>query len=257
MDAAAYQSFADNERDHFWFVGRRAIFFDMIRRHVANRPDAVVFDLGCGVGGMLGPMSEFGEVVGMDIDRGSLRFCRDRGLRRVFDGRGHRLPLATGSVGLLGAFDVLEHIKEESETLRECYRLLEPGGWMFLSGPAYQFLYTHQDKMVNHERRYTVRELRRKFREAGFEVVRASYINLFLFPLIFAVLMLKKMQEKLRPPTNDQTRFNTDIDMPSWLNRLFAWLFSSERFLLRFMSFPLGHSLIVLARKPLDAEPDR
>lgn len=255
MDSAAYETFARNERDHFWFRGRRAIFFDVIRRHVGTPPeDAVVFDLGCGVGGMLGPLSEYGRTVGMDIDRGSLVFCRERGFTNTFEAKGHRLPLADESVWLLGAFDVLEHVPEEREALAECYRVLRPGGWMFLSGPAYQFLYTHQDRMVHHERRYTVGELKRKFREAGFQIVKSSYINFFLFPLIFAALMVKKVKEKLNPPSDDETRFNTDVPLPRPINALFAGLFSAERFVLRGASFPTGHSLIVLVRKPGEEE---
>lgn len=252
MDQAAYETFARNEKDHFWFVGRRAIFFDVIRRRtrgtLSERP--IVFDLGCGVGGMLGPMSEFGRVIGMDIDPGSLAYCRDRGFPNVFNGRGHRLPVQSDSVDLIGAFDVIEHIPEERETIAECFRILKPGGWLFLSGPAYQFLYTHQDKMVHHQRRYTVGDLKRKFRAAGFTVEKASYINFFLFPLIFLALMVKKVRERWSPPEDGETRFNTDVKMPGGLNALFRGLFSSERFFLRFLSFPFGHSLIVMVRKP-------
>ena len=128
---------------------------------------------------------------------------------------------------------------------------------MFLSGPAYQFLYTHQDRMVHHQRRYTVGDLKKKFRGAGFEIVKASYINFFLFPLIFAALMVKKVQEKLNPPSDDETRFNTDVPLPGPINALFAALFAAERFFLRAASFPTGHSLIVMVRKPLKAGSDR
>ena len=104
--------------------------------------------------------------------------------------------------------------------------------------------------MVHHQRRYTVRELERKFEGGGFEIIKASYINFFLFPLIFCALMAKKLREKIQPPSDTETRFNTDVKMPGFLNAAFATLFSAERFVLRRLNAPTGHSLILLARKP-------
>ncbi|MCA9320317.1 MAG: class I SAM-dependent methyltransferase [Planctomycetes bacterium] len=256
MDAAAYETFARNERDHFWFVGRRAIFFDLLQRLAAKSlPEhSRVLDLGCGVGGMLQPLSKYGAVVGMDLDRGSVGFCRQRGFPDVLRAKGNHLPFADESFGLVGAFDVIEHIPEDTETMAECHRVLAPGGFLIVSGPAYQCLFTHQDRMVHHQRRYTVSELKQKLAQAGFEIEKASYINLFLFPLILPVIMMKKIREKIRPPSDQETRFNTDLKFPKIVNRIFAWLFSAERHLLRFMSFPTGHSLVVLARKPKEPQ---
>jgi SAM-dependent methyltransferase len=252
LDTKAYETFARNEKNHFWFRGRRAVFFDLIRRHIApNLPEKpTCFDLGCGVGGMLESMSEFGRGVGMDIDPDSLAFCKERGFGQVFEGRGHRLPLQSDSIDMIGAFDVLEHIPEEAETIAECYRILKPGGFLFLSGPAYQFLYTHQDKMVHHERRYTTSGLKQKFSDAGFEIVRSSYINFLLFPLILPAVLWKKFREAIKPPAEEETRFNTDVYLPGILNSLFSWLFSAERYILRYISVPTGHSLVLVVRKP-------
>jgi SAM-dependent methyltransferase len=251
VDRSAYESFIKNERDHFWWIGRRAIFFDVLRRRVGPLgDDARVLDLGCGVGGMLEPLAEFGRVAGTDTDRASLRLCRERGFTRVLEAVGPALPFADGSVGLVTAFDVLEHIEAEAETLAECLRVLEPGGALFLSGPSYQILYTHQDAAVEHKRRYTVPGLERKLVAAGFEIEFASYVNCLLFPAILPVVLGKKLSEAISPPDPSDSRLNSEIALPRLANRLFARVFSFERHLLRRARLPFGHSLIAMARKP-------
>lgn len=251
MDAAGYESFIRDEKSHFWFVGRRAIFADLLRHRVPSLGEgAVAADLGCGVGGMLEILGSKGRPVGMEVGLDILQICRSRGFDRVFMGRGHHVPLENDSVDLVALLDVLEHIPEERETLAECMRILRPGGWVLLSGPSYQFLYTHQDKVVDHQRRYTVRGIRRKFREAGFEVTHASYINCFLFPIILPLLLLRKLREFFIVPAEDESRLNTEIQIPGFLNDLCARIFSAERFVLRRGSLPFGHSLVLVARKP-------
>jgi len=255
MDAAGYESFIRDEKVHFWFVGRRAILTDLLHHRVPRLGDgSIAADLGCGVGGMLETLSHKGSPIGMDIGTDILGMCRDRGFPAVFAGRGHHLPLGSAQVDLVTLFDVLEHIPEERETIDECMRILKPGGWLLLSGPSYQFLYTHQDRQVDHQRRYTVRKLRRRFIDAGFEVVHASYINCFLFPIILPLLLLRKLRELFVKPREDESRLNTEISIPEFLNNLFANIFSAERFVLRWGSLPFGHSLVLLARKPLADE---
>lgn len=250
MDASAYQSFARREFSHFWFVGRRRIFVELLRRHLSPRKDAVILDLGCGVGGMIESLREFGTVVGTDNDASSLAHCRRKLDSEFFQSHAYELPLRTESVDVLCAFDVLEHVPQETEAMAECFRVLKPGGTCFVSGPSYQFLYTHQDRMVQHQRRYTVTDLKRRLRNAGFTIDQASYINSFLFPLILAVIGFKKISEAIRPPSMDESRLNSEIAVPASLNSLFTKIFSSERHVLRRASLPFGHSLVVVGRKP-------
>jgi len=244
------RSLVGDERNHFWYIGRRAIFFDLLRHEVGEQgPDALIFDLGCGVGGMLEGLGELGTAFGTDLYHEMLEICRQRGLERVFEASSHQLPLPDASARILTAFDVLEHIPQETDVLAECFRVLEPGGFLFLSGPAYQWLYTHQDRLVDHQRRYTIRELRRKLEASGFELVRGSYIQFFLFPPILVLTLLRKLREWWRPPSGT-VALNVEIQLPGPLNGLFGAIFSAERFLLRHFDLPFGHSVIALARKP-------
>lgn len=253
MEPGAYAEFREEEGKHWWFIGRKNIFSHMVRRLLRGRERESLraLDLGCGMGGMLDELAAVAEVYGTDIEHSALAHCRDRGYSRVFRAHGQHLPLPDASLDLICAFDTLEHIPEERETIAECFRLLKPGGCLFLSVPAYQMLYSHQDKVVHHQRRYSAGGLARKLTDGGFRVTRASYINFLLFPAILPVLLLIKAKEAIFPPGEDVSTSNVSISRPApWLNRLLAGIFSFERHLLTGCSIPTGHSLIAIGHKP-------
>lgn len=73
--------------------------------------------------------------------------------------------------------NVLEHIKGDSQALRECYRILRPGGALLVLVPALPFLFSKLDKLVGHYRRYTKRNLKNKIINAGLELREVSYFD--------------------------------------------------------------------------------
>ena len=253
MEAGAYAEFRDMEDHHWWFIGRKRIFGHLLQGLVAKNADgskARILDIGCGMGGMLGSLAELGEVYGVDVDHDGLVNCRERGYLRVFRGMGQSLPFPDASLDLVCAFDTIEHIPEEMDVLAECRRILKPGGRLFISVPAYQWLYTHQDRLVHHQRRYRGSSLAGKLQRTGFRVRKLSYINFLLFPAILPAVLLIKFKQALRPPSMTDYASNVSIGLPKWANTLLAGIFAFERHLLRGNSVPIGHSLIAIAQKP-------
>jgi hypothetical protein len=115
--------------------------------------------------------------------------------------------------------------------------------------PAYQFLFSDNDVVAHHKRRYTAGDLKRKLREAGYEPLRASYYNVIMFPVIVPLVLLKKLKMKLfGVPENP--RSNISYAMPKLANRMLSKTFCAERHPMKRVSYPFGHSLLCLARKP-------
>jgi SAM-dependent methyltransferase len=192
-------------------------------------------------------MRRYGEVTGLDVDHEYVAYCRKRGFERVLCGSGYELPFADGSFDVVALFDTMEHIPDDRRALEECKRVLRPGGIVFVSVPAYQFLWSQNDRIAHHFRRYTAGRLRRVVGAAGLAPQRVSYFNTLLFPLILPAVLWQKLMGKLGRLPADYN--NTSVKMPGLLNRLFTWTMSSERFLLRWLSLPFGHSLIAIARR--------
>jgi SAM-dependent methyltransferase len=254
VEDTAKRQFIELERDHFWFVGRRRIFFHLLDRELGGRRELRVLDVGCGAGGMIEPLARYGRVTGIDNSPELVAFCHERGFDQVQVGSAYELPVADGSVDLITLFDTIEHVPDDLRVLRECRRALSPGGVLFLSVPAYQFLYANNDRVAHHERRYTARGLRRRLVDAGFASPRVTYFNALLFPAILPAVLAKKLTERIRDP-GDAT--NLSVRIPPALNRTLAAAMGSERHLLTRIRLPFGHSLIAIARAPGVAESDR
>lgn len=253
MEDAVYQEFLDLEADHWWFRGRRAIFISLLDTFVGRQPgsDRLLMDLGCGVGGMLEPMSEYGRVIGTDVTFRGLEHCARRGFPRLLASHGTHGPILDDSLDCITAFDALEHIEDDVGALAEIQRMLKPGGVLIASGPAYQFLFAQQDRITHHFRRYTLGELQRKSRQVGLEVLKGSYINFFLFPAILPAVLAMKAKQALTRPSDEGAGSNVGIGIPAWVNESLARLFSFEAKVLKTLSVPAGHSVIIVCRKPL------
>jgi SAM-dependent methyltransferase len=153
--------------------------------------------------------------------------------------------VAAGSVDLITLFDTIEHVPDDALALSQCRTALAPDGLMFLSVPAYQFLYANNDRVAHHQRRYTARQVRRKLMTAGLMPIKVTYFNTLLFPLILPVVLAKKLQERWSTP-DDTT--NLSHRVPSTLNSVLARTMSSERHLLSRISLPFGHSIVAIAK---------
>ena len=73
--------------------------------------------------------------------------------------------------------NVLEHVEDDIAALANIHALLQPGGRLILYVPAHQFLYGPVDRSLDHFRRYSRREVRRKLQEAGFTVEHLSEMH--------------------------------------------------------------------------------
>lgn len=249
MDELAARQFMELERVHWWFEGRRRLFFDLLARTLRGARDLRMLDVGCGAGGMLGELRRFGEPAGLEISHELLAAARARGFPRLVAGSAERLPVAPASLDLVTAFDCVEHLEDDLGAFRGFFAALRPGGRLFLSVPAWQFLYAENDRVAMHRRRYRRSGLTARLREVGFAIERASYVNAWLFPLIVPAVLLLKAKQHFFKRAGAPAETNLSYRYPKAVNSLLAAIFSSERFVLRRASFPIGHSLVVLARK--------
>jgi SAM-dependent methyltransferase len=231
------------EGSHWWYRGRRRIISGFVKeitdRIKGHRPK--ILDVGCGTGANLVMLGEFGEAHGIDVSHDALSFCRARGLENVRHGAAEELPYEDGTFDLVTALDVVEHLDDDAAGLREFRRVLKPDGRILLFVPAFMFLWGVQDDVSHHRRRYTLPELLKIVREAGFEVERSTYANItFFLPILFV--------RKFMRLTGIRTETENSIGI-SALNGVLGKVFGAESSFLRRMNLPFGVSALCVARR--------
>jgi SAM-dependent methyltransferase len=76
------------------------------------------------------------------------------------------------SIDLIGIFEVLEHVSDDEELIRELARITRPGGRLILSVPLGMKYFCSYDSYIGHARRYEPEELRSKIERAGYVLER-------------------------------------------------------------------------------------
>lgn len=92
-----------------------------------------VLDLGCAKGSYLRQFA--GDSLGVDVSRPNLEHCRRLGLRAVDMDLNRDLPIPAESFPVVFCSHVLEHVDAPIKLLRECHRVLMPGGRLILGLP--------------------------------------------------------------------------------------------------------------------------
>lgn len=102
-----------------------------------NRPGARALDVGCGVGQVVGRLSQAGfEAWGVDVSEPNIERARKFSNQcLLYDGR--RLPFPDGHFASVGALNVLEHVEEPEAFIRELVRVAESNGRVVLSSPNF------------------------------------------------------------------------------------------------------------------------
>lgn len=242
MKLEEYARMYEAEERQWWYAGMRAIARALLDAHWTARPGVRLLDAGCGTGNNLVHLAQRGRPFGVDLSEEALRFCLTR---RVTVARGSvlALPFRDRSFGLVTSFDVLYHrwVSDDRAAVAELSRVLEPGGLLLVRVPALKMLWGAHDEAVLSRHRYTRGEIEALLRAAGLEVLRASYCNTLLFPLLLARRTLDRLLG----------RHGSDVGfLPAPLEWLFGALLRIEARLIPRLALPVGASVTALARKP-------
>ncbi len=234
----------DVDERHWWYRGRRRIIAVELDR-LPLPPRARVLDAGCGSGRTLQELERYGEVSGIELNPDAAELARGRGSFDVRIGRLEELPWEAEAFDLITCLDVIEHTPDDRVTLAELLRVCVPDGWLLVTVPAYQALWSQHDVANHHYRRYVRGTLQSAAVQAGWRVHRMTSFNSLLLAPAAAVRLAARRRR------SDGAN-KTDLDLgPAWLNGLLERPLQAEAsWLARGRTLPAGLSLLAVLQKP-------
>jgi SAM-dependent methyltransferase len=237
------------ERDHFWFKGFRQFVTPLIEQALTGVSQPKILDCGCGTGSNLSLVGEYGDAYGFDLTPRGLRYARDHFHHRVARASAAQVPFKSQLFDLVTSFDVLYCLPDEVEqqAIAEMARVLKPGGALIVNVAAMEILRGGHSLLSEELRRYHPSMLADRLAPAGFDIVRMTFTNATLFPLMLAVRTVQRVAGLNSGDDNTE-----EISIPSKpVNATLTALLSLEARALRVMNMPFGSSLLCLARKKL------
>ncbi len=226
-------------REHWWWRSREEFLIRVIQG-LCLPANPNILDLGCGDGLFFDRLAEFGGTIeGLESDPSLV--SRETAERyRIHIGPLDRTFGPIKRYTLILMLDVLEHLQNPEESLKQAVELLEPGGRLVLTVPAFRCLWTNHDDMNHHYTRYTKRSLATVAKIANLRIDRCQYFFHWLVPLKLVVRLKERLiQSQPKPP---------NIPSPI-VNRTMLALSLLEQRLFGNFSLPIGTSLLAVGKR--------
>jgi len=236
MDPQYAAIYPDLYRNHWWWRVRERMLVDTIR-HLAPQPPVRILDVGCGAGLFFDVLQQFGDVIGIESDQGSVT-GNNRWAHCIMYGELDESYSPAAPFDLILALDVLEHVPNPTTLLRHAARVLNQRGRILVTVPAFQWLWTSHDELNHHVKRYTARQLRSTVEQAGLVVHKIRYL--------FPSLILPKLAVRLSETVVSRRGKLPNIPGPIVSGALQTWFWSEFKLL----PLPFGTSVLAIAELP-------
>ena len=231
MKKEAFKLLHDGENS-WWYRGRKLAVEKVLSKFA--RSGGRILDFGAGFGGMSEALSGYGTVFAFEPDKEAGAVAAEKGYAKIFSSPEE--IFSGEKFRGIALFDVLEHMDDDSGFLKTARENLEDGGYIILTVPAYQWLWSIHDINHHHKRRYSRGEIIRLLKKEGFSVSYASYWNMLLFIPVAVVRLFGGTGE-------------SSFAMSKLADSVFYAVVFLESLLMPKIVLPFGTGLVVFAEK--------
>lgn len=234
------EKYLNYENNHWWFQGRRDIITKILNGYSKN---SAILDIGCSGGPLLRILKKKGynDLIGIDISEESIKQCKKKGLKNVHVMNGVKTSFESEQFDIIIASDILEHIKQEEEALKEWKRILKKNGKLIIFVPAFKSLWSSHDNVSGHYRRYTKKSLKNSLIKLSFKLEKISYWNFISF---YPASLIRLLQRYSTKENKDQL-----YTVNPHFNKIIVKILRFENYLLTKGNFPIGLSVFAIVNK--------
>lgn len=236
------------EENSFWFKHRNNCIIESVKKY---SPNSVFFDIGGGNGFVAVGLERSGiETVLIEPGIEGCLNAQKRNLKNIVCSTLENASFNKDSLDAVGMFDVVEHIEDDVAFLKSIHTYLNRNGLVYITVPAFNLLWSNEDKDAGHYRRYSVAQLERKLQSIGFSIEYSSYIfsilplPVFLFRSIPSKLGFNKKSNEVEKHKKEHSEKNGIIDKA--LNKIWSLELNKIK---SGQKLPFGGSCFVIARK--------
>lgn len=244
FEAGYFAKLAKLEDGNFWFRARNTLILWALKKYCGDL--CRYLEVGCGTGYVLAGVAQHfsaATLTASEIFTAGLQFAAQRVPSARFIQMDARKVPFVAEFDVVGAFDVLEHIREDKVVLTELQKALKPGGHLLLTVPQHAWLWSPADEHARHERRYSAKDIESKLEASGFIVKRSTSFVSLLLPLMLASRWRSNRKQMHFDPEDE-------FRLPPVANKTLFWIMSIERLLIQAgVNFPVGGSRLIVAQK--------
>lgn len=257
-DASGFDMLFQMQEKHFWYRGRHRFLlaaFDRFTRLQQTPLSAV--DLGGGAGGWVRYLAEhrmnrFKNIALADSSISALTLAKN-----VLPARAQSYQVDLMNLGWENKWDcaflldVIEHLPDDTEALRQTAKALKPGGYLFISTPALKQFWSYNDELASHLRRYSRKDYHDLAVLTGLELCDARYFMFFLSPL-YLLSRARPGIAKMTDSAKQALMIKQHAIPTKPINSTLSLIFAAETPVGHWMRFPWGTSILGVFRKKYD-----
>lgn len=231
------------EESSFWFKHRNDSIITLLSRFP---PRGTLYDIGGGNGFVAKILNSKGfDTVLIEPGSQGVRSAKKRGVSRIIKATFEACGFKPGTLSAVGLFDVIEHIKNDVKFLTRIRNAMHPNGRLYLTTPAYPWLWSVEDEFACHFRRYTANSLSDVLNKAGYKVEYKTFIFAALPIPVFLFRTLPSLFHIRKSSFNGNSKDHQIPKILASLNKIYSRF---EFQMIKNSYLPFGSSIMAVAK---------